>query len=109
MVRAAIAVRLALCRRPIERLVIPSPAPTVERRRLREPMLRSRSRRGLAMTTQLDLQQEILRLTQIIDANRAALRTPTVSDADKAQLRLSIGQRKARLATLQVQMAANSN
>ena len=71
-------------------------------------MLRSRSRRGFAMTADEDLQQEMLQLTLIIEANQAALRTPTVSDADKAQLRLSIGQRKARLATLQEQTAANS-
>ena len=60
------------------------------------------------MTTKIDLQQEILQLTQIIAANQAALRTPTVSDSDKAQLRLSIGQRKARIATLQEQMAESS-
>ena len=72
-------------------------------------MLRSRSRRGLAMTAETDLQKEILLLTQIIANNLAAMGRPSVSDSDKAQLRLSIDQRKARLATLQKQIAANSN
>ena len=63
---------------------------------------------GLAVTKETDLQQEILHLSQIIAANQAALRTPTVSDSDKAQLRRSIGQREARVAILQEQIAKNS-
>jgi len=47
-------------------------------------MLHSRSRRGLAITAQEELQKEILQLTQIIANNLAAMRRPSVSDSDKA-------------------------
>ena len=58
------------------------------------------------MATQANLEQEILRLTQIIETNQAALRLRTISQADKAQLVLALVQRKARLALLQEELAA---
>ena len=58
------------------------------------------------MATQANLEQEILRLTQIIETNQAALRLRTISQADKGQLVLALVQRKARLALLQEELAA---
>jgi hypothetical protein len=58
------------------------------------------------MATREKLEQEILRLTLIIESNQAALRLRTISQADKAHLVLALGQRKARLALLQEELAA---
>lgn len=58
------------------------------------------------MAAQEDLDQEILRLTEIIETNRAAMRLATISKADKAQLLLALDQRRARLVLLQEQLAA---
>lgn len=58
------------------------------------------------MTAQEDLEQEILKLTEIIETNRAAMRLATISKADKVHLLLALDQRRARLVVLQEQLAA---
>jgi len=58
------------------------------------------------MAAQEDLEQEILSLIQIIETNQAAMRLATIAKADKAHLLRSLGQRRARLALLQEQLAA---